>query len=240
MNRVVHGNEEYACGHLVSECVPAVEEHRQVVVPMQEAQRLLAQNQKQRVHHLDVLRVDEKSGPDAGHGAAIGEPRRPAAGECEAIGRQQVQQVRHRPHCPHHGEHRQRQVPQDEQASEVPRRPLGHVPGASCDEHQVEEGRQQSQTVDLTREGAPCPAEEGALARRCEGHQGGVVVRQASHAHPLLRPQGRPVPPLPRKRVDGCCIGGGVVWRRQDHVARHCRCHSPLETKERGKRLARD
>ena len=60
MHRVVHGDEVEAVGGLLVVGVPAVEEHGNVMVPVQEDQRLLAEYYEDCVAKLGNLRAKKR------------------------------------------------------------------------------------------------------------------------------------------------------------------------------------
>lgn len=67
MHAIVHNHEPPRRGRVLSERVPGIKQHGDVVVPMQEDEGLLAQNYEHCVAQLRQFGENEHPRPEAGH-----------------------------------------------------------------------------------------------------------------------------------------------------------------------------
>mmetsp|Transcript_46609 Transcript_46609/g.143754 ORF Transcript_46609/g.143754 Transcript_46609/m.143754 type:complete len:325 (-) Transcript_46609:52-1026(-) len=115
----VHRREPEARRDAVQVRVPAVEHHGGVVVPVQEDDRLLLEDEEDGVHQLGDLRQSEDGHPKP-HGP-VRPPlkRRVAHSEAETARREVIEQIRHTDGGPVDGEGGQDEIPHDEERLEV-------------------------------------------------------------------------------------------------------------------------
>lgn len=73
MHTVVHDDEPPRRRGVLREGEPGVQQHGDVVVPVQEDERLLAQHNEHRVPELRQLRQHEHHRPEAGHFVLLNE-----------------------------------------------------------------------------------------------------------------------------------------------------------------------
>mmetsp|Transcript_46610 Transcript_46610/g.143758 ORF Transcript_46610/g.143758 Transcript_46610/m.143758 type:complete len:372 (-) Transcript_46610:52-1167(-) len=119
VHHVVHAGEVNADGVVGRVREPAVEHHGGVVVPVQEDDRLLLEDEEDGVHQLGDLRQSEDGHPKP-HGP-VRPPlkRRVAHSEAETARREVIEQIRHTDGGPVDGEGGQDEIPHDEERLEV-------------------------------------------------------------------------------------------------------------------------
>mmetsp|Transcript_25034 Transcript_25034/g.56789 ORF Transcript_25034/g.56789 Transcript_25034/m.56789 type:complete len:264 (+) Transcript_25034:272-1063(+) len=160
MHTVIHRHKMQTCRHLPDERVIAVEQHRGVVIPMQEVDRLLPQDEESCVDELKVLREDEDKYPEPGGPVAVGGKRNPAQSPLKAEVVQEHHEVGHRSERAQYGEHREKEVPGYKALLQAKRLPgfHGHLSGPQCEE--VERHRGIAHPPDLSAEQGPHRASE--------------------------------------------------------------------------------
>mmetsp|Transcript_16633 Transcript_16633/g.42987 ORF Transcript_16633/g.42987 Transcript_16633/m.42987 type:complete len:284 (+) Transcript_16633:454-1305(+) len=126
MHRVVHRYKVDPSWHLPDVGMPAVQQHREVMIPVQEADRPPPQNQEHGVDELEVLREDEGRDPEPHGAVAVHRQARPADRVVEPILAQQQEEVRHGPKGAAQGEDREKQIPRCQGHVQVPRLTLLH------------------------------------------------------------------------------------------------------------------
>ena len=124
VNDEVHDDEPPGWGGVLAEGVPAVDEDRDVVVPVKEDQLLLPQHDEDRVPQLGDLGENEHPGPEPADPVLLDEAG-DAEGVVEAVGVEGVHELGECPGGPHDAEHGQEHAPAREGASQVERRPEG-------------------------------------------------------------------------------------------------------------------
>ena len=72
MNDVVHHHEPATWGSVVCVAVPHVQQDSDVMVPVQENQRLFAQNDEDSIPELINFGQSEQTGPEAGYALKVG------------------------------------------------------------------------------------------------------------------------------------------------------------------------
>mmetsp|Transcript_923 Transcript_923/g.3868 ORF Transcript_923/g.3868 Transcript_923/m.3868 type:complete len:214 (+) Transcript_923:1128-1769(+) len=185
MHGIVHRHEVQARGGLGAVGQPAVQQHGDVVVPVQEDQALLAEHDEERVHQLGDLGVDEQRGPQALAAQAVHAGRRVADGVCEVVAVQVVHQRRHRPHHAHEAEQAEEQVPRRQRAPQVPRLLVLHVLGPEVDHGHVQRQRNHGHFPVLRGELRDETRVEVALELKVRALQQRNGVGQLHIGHPL-------------------------------------------------------
>ena len=122
MDDEVHDDEPPGGGGVLTEGVPAVDEDRDVVVPVEEYQLLLPQHDEDRVPQLGDLGEDEHPGPEAADPVLLYEAG-DAEGVVEAVSVESVHELRQCPGRPHDAEHGEEHAPARQGTSQVERRP---------------------------------------------------------------------------------------------------------------------
>ena len=122
MDDEVHDDEPPGGGGVLAEGVPAVDEDRDVVVPVEEYQLLFPQHDEDGVSQLRNLRQDEHPGPEAADPVLLYEAG-DAEGVVEAVGVERVHELGQGPGSAHDAEHGQEHAPPRQGAAQVEGRP---------------------------------------------------------------------------------------------------------------------
>uniref|UniRef100_A0A1E1WP72 Uncharacterized protein n=1 Tax=Pectinophora gossypiella TaxID=13191 RepID=A0A1E1WP72_PECGO len=136
VDAVVHDDEPARGGGVLGEGVPGVQQHGDVVVPVQEDEGFLAQHYEHRVAQLRQLREDEHPRPEAGHFVLLDKAWH-TDGVVDAVVPEHVDELRQGPARAHDAEQRQRTVPYYQRAPELEPGPILHVVLPSEDECHV-------------------------------------------------------------------------------------------------------
>lgn len=137
MHAVIHDDEPASAGRVLRVAEPRVEQHSNVVVPMQEDQGLFTQHYEDRVAQLGQLAQHEHPRPEAGHFVLLDE-RGYAHGVVQSVVGQGVQELRHSPASAHDAERGQGGVPDREDAPELEPGPVLHQVLAAEDQDHVD------------------------------------------------------------------------------------------------------
>ena len=122
MDDEVHDDEPPGGRGVLAEGVPAVDEDRDVVVPVEEYQLLFPQHYEDRVTQLRNFRQDEHPGPESADPVLLNEAG-DAEGVVEAVGVEGVHELRQSPGGAHDAEHGQEHAPPSQRAPQVEGRP---------------------------------------------------------------------------------------------------------------------
>ena len=122
MDDEVHDDEPPGGGGVLTEGVPAVDEDRDVVVPVEEYQLLLPQHDEDGVPQLGDLGEDEHPGPEAADPVLLYEAG-DAEGVVEAVRVESVHELREGPGGPHDAEHGEKHAPPCQRTPQVEGRP---------------------------------------------------------------------------------------------------------------------
>lgn len=136
VHAVVHHDEPPRAGRVLREAEPAVEQHGDVVVPVEEDQRLLPEHDEDGVPQLGQLAQHEHERPEA-RDAVLRDERGHAHAVVEAVVGERVQELRPGPAGPHDAEDRQGGVPEGEHPAQLEPRPVLHQVLPPEDEHHV-------------------------------------------------------------------------------------------------------
>ena len=122
MDDEVHDDEPPGGGGVLAEGVPAVDEDRDVVIPVEEYQLLFPQHDEDGVAELRNLREDEHPGPEAADPVLLDEAG-DAEGVVEPVGVEGVHELGQSPGGAHDAEHGQEHAPTRQRATQVKSRP---------------------------------------------------------------------------------------------------------------------
>ena len=122
MDDEVHDDEPPGGGGVLAEGVPAVDEDRDVMIPVEEHQLLFPQYDEDGVPQLRNLRQDEHPAPEAADPVLLDEAG-DTEGVVEPVGVEGVHELGQSPGGAHDAEHRQEHAPPSQRSPQVKGRP---------------------------------------------------------------------------------------------------------------------
>mmetsp|Transcript_15757 Transcript_15757/g.34031 ORF Transcript_15757/g.34031 Transcript_15757/m.34031 type:complete len:326 (-) Transcript_15757:102-1079(-) len=190
VDTVVHDDEEETTGRSGHIGMPAVKKDGDMMIPMEEDERLLVNDNEESVKQLGKLAQNEQLHPKSRRSTPIQRRRIIAQIIPQRIRRQVVIQLRSRPDRANPREERQAQIPNGQNPPPAPCRPVLHVGASQDDEHDVGDAGDDGDHGTILHPGEggdgiveAFEGEVGGAEERVEAGEFGVVDSEAVGAY---------------------------------------------------------